>query len=133
MLIETGVYGASKAALTFLSETLRLEMAPLGVKVVTVITGVVDTNITNNGKEVKLPPTSQYLSIEEKIAARGRGEHGQSKMTPEHFAEKVVGDVLAGASGKIWRGSLASTIRFISNYVPASFFVSRLSFGIVIR
>ncbi len=121
-LMRTGIYGASKAALTILSETLRLEMAPFDVKVVTVITGVVGTNIMTNVSEIKLPPDSQYWPVEKNIAARARGVDVRKKMRKGAFAEKVVTDVLGGANGKIWRGELASTIRC----VPTSFLVSHL-------
>ena len=119
MLTGSGIYGASKAALTILSETLRLEMTPFDVKVVTVITGVVGTNIMTNVSEVKLPPNSQYWPVERNIAARARGVDIKKKMKKEDFAEKVVSDVLGGTNGKIWRGELASAIRCI----PASFLV----------
>ena len=95
-------------------------MAPFDVKVVTVITGVVGTNIMTNVSLVTLPPTSQYRPVEKNIAARARGVDVKKQMKKEDFAEKVVGDVLGGANGKIWRGELSSTIRC----VPTSFLVS---------
>ncbi|EHL03835.1 putative Uncharacterized oxidoreductase C23D3.11 [Glarea lozoyensis 74030] len=41
----TAHYNASKAAVASYSDTLRLELAPLGIKVVTLFMGVVSTNI----------------------------------------------------------------------------------------
>ncbi|KAL4866246.1 hypothetical protein BDV12DRAFT_173126 [Aspergillus spectabilis] len=40
-----GIYNASKAALKGWSETLRLELQPLGVKVALLVTGSVETDI----------------------------------------------------------------------------------------
>ncbi|KAK3173085.1 hypothetical protein OEA41_006414 [Lepraria neglecta] len=114
-----GLYTGSKAAITAISETFRLELAPFGVRVVTVITGGVETNIFR-GKDganyFKLPPSSKYLSVEKDIAATARGEHPVfgSMMQAEVFAERVVGDVLGGADGMFWRGKWASTLGWIT-------------------
>ncbi|KAL9473386.1 hypothetical protein ACSS6W_007766 [Trichoderma asperelloides] len=48
-------YNASKAALHHYSNTLRLEMSPFNVKVITVISGEVGTNILKNDVNRKLP------------------------------------------------------------------------------
>ena len=116
----SGIYAGSKAAVTAITETLRLEMAPFGVKVLTVVTGAVNTNILSNGVNFQLPPTSRYKSIEKEISAQARGEDGTTRMEPSVYAEKVVGDVLAGASGQTWRGGYASVVRFISSWLPVS-------------
>ena len=110
-----------------ITDTLRLELAPLGVKVVTVNTGAVSTNTLSTGVNLKLPPTSQYLSIETEIAARARGEDGTPRMEPSVYAEKVVGDVLAGANGHIWRGGYASMVWFTSRWLPTWLAVSLIS------
>ncbi|KAL8720948.1 MAG: hypothetical protein Q9225_002275 [Loekoesia sp. 1 TL-2023] len=119
-----GVYSGSKAAMTAISETLRLEMAPFDVKVVTVNTGAVATNALANGKDFELPPASRYKSIESAVAARARGEDGVPRTQPSVYAEKVVADVLSGISCQIWRGSVASIIKFTSAWLPASVAVS---------
>ncbi|KAI1338697.1 hypothetical protein F5Y15DRAFT_424970 [Xylariaceae sp. FL0016] len=48
-------YNASKAALAHWGNSLRVELAPLGVKVITVISGEVSTNILKNDAHRKLP------------------------------------------------------------------------------
>lgn len=121
----TGFYGASKAALTLASDTLRLELAPFGVKVVSVVTGAIDTNIMTNGSSnYQLPPNSIYKGAFKEIKERATGEDVKSKMSPEEFADKVVGDVLGDASGRIWRGTMASAVRWVSTFMPASLMVS---------
>lgn len=101
-----------------ITDTLRLELAPFGVKVVTVDTGAVSTKTLSAGVDFKLPSTSQYLGIEKEIAARARGEDGTPRMEPSVYAEKVVSDVLAGANWHIWRGGYASMVRFTSSWFP---------------
>lgn len=122
-----GVYTGSKAAMTAISDTLRLELAPFDVRVVTVNTGAVSTNGLATGKAFKLPPTSRYKSIEETIAARARGEDGTPRMEPNTYAEKVVTDVLGGANWQIWRGGYASIVKVTSAWLPASISVSYTS------
>ena len=111
--------------MTAISDTLRLELAPFNVKVVTIHTGAVKTNILSTGVDFKLPPTSKYKSIEKEIAARARGEDGTPRMEPSVYANKVVGDVLGGANGQIWRGGFASIVRFTSTWFPAFISVSK--------
>ena len=123
----SGIYTGSKAALTAISDTLRMELAPFNVKVVTVVTGAISTNTLAGGATFKLPPTSRYLSIEKEIVARARGEDGTPRMEPSVYAEKVVNDVLGGANWQIWRGGYASVVRFTSTLFPWSIAVSLIS------
>ncbi|KAL9070407.1 MAG: hypothetical protein Q9157_005819 [Trypethelium eluteriae] len=114
-----GIYAGSKAAMTQISDTLRMEMAPFSVKVVTVHTGAVKSNALADGPSFKLPPTSRYLSIEKEIAARARGEDGVPRMDTSVYADRVVGDVLAGANRTIWRGSVASLVSIFNGWMPS--------------
>lgn len=119
-----GIYTGSKVAVTAISDTLRLELAPFGVKVVTVVTGAVRTNILSIGVNFVIPANSMFKSIEKEIAARAWGEDGTPRMETAVYAEKVVADSLGGANRQIWRGSHASIVRFTSNLFPASISVS---------
>jgi 1-acylglycerone phosphate reductase len=121
-----GVYGASKSALTEVSETLRLEMAPFGVSVVTIITGAVESNIMSNGPEFDLPSGSVFASVADNISALAKGKDGtaKSRMKSKDYAERVVGDILKGSTGKIWRGGMATMVRYASAYAPAFITVS---------
>ncbi|KAK9372467.1 uncharacterized protein V1513DRAFT_384756 [Lipomyces chichibuensis] len=114
-----GIYTASKSALTTISETLRLEMAPFGVKVLTVMSGTVDSNFFRNVLQYKLPSTSRYILAEESIAARARGEDIRYGMNAAKFAKVVVNDILQGTSGQDWRGKQASVVRYASKFLPA--------------
>lgn len=117
------MYNASKAALQSWSESLRLELQPFDVRVITLVTGSVATNLLNH-QNINLPGYSLYLNATEAIQARGKGQDVQSKDTPSEFARKVVGDVLGGATGLAWRGKMASVICFVSKLAPMWLMVS---------
>lgn len=73
----TGTYGASKAAMNILSETLRLELAPFGVGVNTIMTGAIETEIVTRNTSASggftLPPDSLYKSIKDIISDKANG------------------------------------------------------------
>jgi 1-acylglycerone phosphate reductase len=125
------IYGASKAALTIFSETLRVEMTPFGVNVVTVITGIVETNIMNNSLALEIPLNSRYAVAQKEILDRAQGKDVGSHMKSADYAERVVGDLLSGANGKIYRGQMASVVRYSSGYLPISIIVSVC--GVVVK
>jgi short-subunit dehydrogenase len=118
------MYCGSKAAIRIISETLALEMKPLGVKVIIVITGNIRTKWFSNSPRFELPEGSYYSSIGDRIGVFARGEQGHSEMEPEVYAEKVVGDVLDGAEGTIWRGAQSSIVRVAMAVVPSWLMVS---------
>lgn len=121
-----GIYQASKAAAEMLSETMRLELQPLGVRVVSLVTGAVDTNIMSGSTMVSLEDSSPYKvdSVERAMKNLTGPEDGIKRVAAIDFARVVAGDVLGGATGKIWRGPMAGTIRFGSSFLPASILVS---------
>ena len=101
-----------------------LGVSAFGVKVVTVVTEAVSTNALSRGVNFELPANSIYMSIEEEIAARARGEDGTRCMEPSVYAEQVVADSPRGANGQIGRGSYASIVRFKSYLFEPSILVS---------
>ena len=93
------VYNASKAALHSYSDTLRVELAPFGVNVITVVTGGVKSNIART--ERTLPQGSPYAPLEANYQRRQK--HSQEVgMNAEEYAQEVVGKILAG-DGWIWK------------------------------
>lgn len=109
----SAAYNASKAAISSYSDTLRVELGLLGIKVVTLFMGQVSTGITSPSS-VEFGPNSLYTAAEEGVRARSR-EHLQNSMTPDEFARQVVNEVLHKKSGLgkgeyIWKGTSASTI-----------------------
>lgn len=93
-------------------------MAPFDVKVVTSMTGAVTTNFFANAPEYHLPLTSRYMPVETHIADLAKGHDPNVTVTVEHYAQKVVGDVLGGASGQIWRGGMATVARWAVMVLP---------------
>ncbi|KAF7539881.1 hypothetical protein G7054_g1808 [Neopestalotiopsis clavispora] len=76
-------YNASKAALHHWGNTLRCELAPLNVKVITVISGEVSTNILKNDAHRRLPEGSYYSALSESF-------HQHVVRTPRHFDVEYV-------------------------------------------
>ncbi|KAL4791044.1 hypothetical protein BDV19DRAFT_401618 [Aspergillus venezuelensis] len=112
-------YNASKAAVRMYSETLRLEIAPLGVKVITIMTGIVATNMFNNTPHDSLPSNSYYQMASHEIALTATGEKFELiAMPPAVYAKSVVDDVLARRSGMTWRGRVAWIGWFVHSYLP---------------
>ena len=46
------------------------------------------------------------------------------------YVENIVGDVLVGASGQIWKKACASVVRFVVSKLPRLFSVSQLIDGV---
>ncbi|KAI5857353.1 NAD(P)-binding protein [Durotheca rogersii] len=112
-------YSSSKAALNIISETLRLELSPFGVSVVTVMAGVVDSEFHHNDPDFQLPPGSLYLPIQATIAGWASGELKPKGIPAAQFAESLVDDTVgAGKGGLVWRGPHSGGIKFISQWAP---------------
>ncbi|KAI0135343.1 putative short-chain dehydrogenase/reductase [Daldinia grandis] len=100
-------YSASKAAVHAISRTLRVELAPLGVKFVTLMTGSVRSKLFDNAP-TKIPEGSLYR------AAAGNVENREFlKKAPctetEVFAKQVVGDLLRPKPKlNIWHGGMST-------------------------
>jgi NAD(P)-dependent dehydrogenase (short-subunit alcohol dehydrogenase family) len=53
-------YRASKAAISVMNETLRVELAPFGIRVVEILPGPIDTNMFRTSVVFKLPEAAQF-------------------------------------------------------------------------
>jgi hypothetical protein len=94
---------------------------------VTVITGAIETNIFANAPEHHLPEGSLYAPAASEIAERAAGADVSGRLgRREDFARKLVGDIMAGATGKVYRGNMSSMIKFLTTYMPMSLIVSIL-------
>lgn len=121
-----GLYQASKAATEMLSETMRLELQPLGVRVISLVTGAVATNIMLGASIGGLPKSSPYnvKSVETAISKMASKDDGIKRTPASEYAKAVVNDMLGSCSGRIWRGQMAGVVNFMSKFVPASIIVS---------
>ncbi|KAH6874028.1 hypothetical protein B0T10DRAFT_567547 [Thelonectria olida] len=109
----TAQYNGSKAAVSSYSDTLRIELAPLGIKVVTLFMGVVATKLTSPDK-AHFSPDSLYIDAESGLRERSR-LHLRDGMNPQEFARLVVQEVTTkspalGQGEYIWRGGNAYVV-----------------------
>jgi len=121
----SGVYSASKAAATSLTETLRLELEPFGIKVVNLMTGSTKSALAENlDQGVALPPDSIYNVAKDVVESRISGTTKVSNvepMDPMVWAARVVGD-LSKRSPSYWifRGK-GSTFIWLATFLPVGF------------
>ncbi|KAJ5225171.1 Short-chain dehydrogenase ptmH [Penicillium chermesinum] len=93
------VYNASKAALHAFSDSLRIELAPYGVKVTTIVTGGIKSRIARTERTLKAD--SLYADIEDSY--QRRVVHSQAgSWTSEEYARKVVPEILWGSAPWRW-------------------------------
>ncbi|KAJ5782632.1 hypothetical protein N7457_004406 [Penicillium paradoxum] len=92
------------------SETLKLELQPFDIRVVSLITGSIATNVMSHSNLI-LPLNSIYQKALSAIQLRGVGKDVKTRSTPAEFALEVVKDILGGAKGPLWRGAMASMDR----------------------
>lgn len=96
-----GVYNASKAALHAYANTLRVELQPLDVKVITVVTGGVASMLTTHVTRM-LPEDSYYSSLEQ-VYQRRQKHSAEVGITPDAYAAQVVPQILPGGGPWPWR------------------------------
>lgn len=102
-----------------MSETLRIELEPLGVRVVTGMVGEVRSQIYSK-PTFALPSNSQYKSAGDAIANHVTGVHAQFEER-DITARNLVEDVLGGQTGQVWRGGRAGTVKYTTWLLPKWF------------
>lgn len=112
-----------------ISEVLRLELQPLGIRVVTGMIGGVETPIHQNSGDLALPANSYYKSVKDVISDVNRGAKKPNAQPVDVTARAIANDIVGGKSGKIWRGGMASILSWVSSLVPYSVLVSIVSNG----
>ncbi|KAF8201221.1 hypothetical protein K438DRAFT_1821625 [Mycena galopus ATCC 62051] len=106
-LVGLGAYASSKAAVHALAETLTVEVAPLGVRVLLVEPGAFRTGIYGQAYHTS-NPIDDYERIRTVSASRFASVSGTEKGDPAKAMEAVV-DVVRGqgsAQGRPWPGRL---------------------------
>ncbi|KAH7257984.1 putative short-chain dehydrogenases/reductase [Fusarium tricinctum] len=125
----SSAYNASKAAVCSYSDTLRLELSPLGVRVVTLFMGEVSTALISTDG-INFGPESLYADVEYKVKERTT-RHFKVFMTPDAFAKQVIPKVLDNNGGSsIWKGTNAFIIWLLHAIGPQSAFDSIIKSGV---
>ncbi|KAM5384670.1 hypothetical protein ACJZ2D_001415 [Fusarium nematophilum] len=119
-----GTYSASKAAVSMLTQTLRLELTPFGIAVAELRTGSVCSNMNDNNYEVenpnkRLPASSPYWVGREIIEQAQRGEEvAKSSIPAEVWAEDVVKELTRSrVPPQIWKGGQAG-LSWLTTWMP---------------
>ena len=122
-----GVYCASKAALHALSDAMRMELGPLGVRVVTVQPGGIESKFGDNAEHaIQFPQGSPYASIAKFI--QGRAKMSQVGATPaEAFAQTVVSHLLDKNANPICRtGAQSTRLPLLKQLLPTKLLDSKM-------
>jgi 1-acylglycerone phosphate reductase len=104
-------------------DTLRLELAPFGVTVTSVVTGPVKSAIHTHDNLTNMPENSLYADVQDLVMRRSKGEDGSPRMDTMQYANGVVNKVLKGGNAKIWSGANMWILRLIVTWMPISVLV----------
>lgn len=118
----SGAYCASKAALHSINDALRMELAPLGIRVICVQPGGIESDFGKNAKDNIgnwIDQSSYYLSLKEKIIERAQASQDNPTSTAE-FAEKLVVALMSDPSDNIRLGKGSFLLPFIAKWLPSS-------------
>ena len=118
-------YNATKAAVSAYSDTLRLELDPLGIRVVTFFMGEVSTNL-RSAESISFRPDSLYADAEAKVKERTE-ESAKASITPAALAKQVVPQVLGTKEvSYIWKGTNAFIVWLLDTIGPRKVFDSTM-------
>ncbi len=124
-----GAYCASKAAVNLLSTSLRIELAPFGIDVVTVQPGAIKSNFGKVAADsIQLPEESVYRPVAAYVEARAQAS--QKDPTPvEEFSKKLLDKLFGKKIPKIIRLGKSSGQLPILASLPADQFDRIMSKG----
>ena len=121
-------YCSSKAAVHSITDALRMELAPFGIRVVSIQPGGVRSSFGEHAEAaIRLPDGSLYRPVERGI--RARAQAGQQGATPaEEFAGPVVEALLRDTPPRVIRGG-ANSVRLplLKRWLPASVFDANMT------
>jgi NAD(P)-dependent dehydrogenase (short-subunit alcohol dehydrogenase family) len=122
-----GAYSSTKAAVTALSDSLRMELAPFGIQVITVQPGGIKSNLSENAdKNLDRFKKSPYGPIQSFIVARANASQ-ENAMPVEDFAKKLIDELLKKKTPVLIRlGEGSKLLPFIAKF-PFTFIDALLS------
>ena len=123
-----GAYCSSKAALHALSDAMRMELAPLGIVVVSIQPGGVRSAFGNHAEAaLKLPDGSLYHPVAAGIQARAQAGQ-QGAMPAEHFVIPVADALLAAQPPvRVRAGTNSFKLPLLKQLLPTRVFDAKLS------
>ncbi|KAI5460150.1 oxidoreductase [Mariannaea sp. PMI_226] len=113
-------YNATKAAVGSYSDTLRLELSPLGIRVVTLFMGEVSTALMSPDN-VSFGSDSIYFEVQDKVKERSVN-HTKVALPAAEFARQVVGEVLQPKTSYVWKGSNSFIVWLLDIIGPRNVF-----------
>jgi len=117
----SGPYSASKAALHAWSDSLRMELAPFGVKVMVVTPGAIRSSIADNytkSHELVPAPKSMYAAAYKYVVQRSRMSQN-NPTSAEEFSQKTVSAVLQSSPPAYFAyGKMSGLVVFSSKWFP---------------
>lgn len=105
-----------------ISESLRIELEPLGIRVMTVMLGQVSTQMYANTPAFHLPAGSPYEKIAGTITSSSKGDLNHKNESADVVARNLVRDTISGRRGQIWRGGVARTVYLALWLLPTRLF-----------
>lgn len=123
-----GAYCSSKSAIHALSDALRMELAPFGIRLVMVQPGGVRSSFGDHAEQgLRLPDDSLYKPIESAIQERAQA--GQQNATPtDEFVAPVVDKLLSASPPAVIRGGNGSVqLVMLKRLLPGRLFDKILS------
>ncbi len=121
-------YCSSKAAVHSITDALRMELAPFGIRVVSIQPGGVRSSFGQHAEAaIRLPEGSLYRAAERGI--RARAQAGQTGAMPaEQFAVPVVEALLRAVPPRVIRvGAGSWKFPVLKRWLPASVFDAKLA------
>jgi NAD(P)-dependent dehydrogenase (short-subunit alcohol dehydrogenase family) len=121
-------YCSSKAAMHSMTDALRMELAPFGIRVVSIQPGGVRSSFGEHAEAaIRLPEDSIYHAVAGGI--RARAQAGQQGATPaEAFVVPVVAALLRDRPPRVIRGGTNSVrLPLLKRLLPAAMFDAKLS------
>ena len=121
-------YCSSKAAVHSLTDALRMELAPFGIRVVSIQPGGVRSSFGEHAEAaVRLPENSLYKPVERGIRARAQAGQ-QGAMPADVFVVPVVDALLRSSPPRVIRGGTNSVrLPLLKRLLPAAMFDAKLS------
>jgi len=124
-------YNASKGALHSYGNCLRVELEPFNIKVITIVTGGIQSNIASHRRD--LPPNSLYQPMNEDFVTKRQGHSQKRAMPTAVYARSVVAATLRSSpKAWVWSGRMALLTWFVDTFFPRTtfdYFIARM-FGL---